>query len=192
MLKDSQKEKNELRSIWKVKRKKIFLDSSKDKDINFIKNFIKAVGCFRNKVIAGYNPINYETNCLNLLTYASKNGSKIALPYVNENKIIEFREWSEDQELIKDSLGILSPSSKNILIPDIIIIPLLCFNKKGVRLGMGLGIYDRNLPFFNLSVKYGLGFSGQETNHIIREDHDFLLDGVITEKKFFNFKGIKN
>ena len=57
---------------------------------------------------------------------------------------------------------------------------------------MGLGIYDRNLPFFNLSVKYGLGFSGQETNHIIREDHDFLLDGVITEKKFFNFKGIRN
>ena len=68
----------------------------------------------------------------------------------------------------------------------------LCFNKKGVRLGMGLGIYDRNLPFFDLSAKYGLAFSGQETNHIIREDHDFLLDGVITEKKFFNFKGIRN
>ena len=57
---------------------------------------------------------------------------------------------------------------------------------------MGLGIYDRNLPFFDLSAKYGLAFSGQETNHIIREDHDFLLDGVITEKKFFNFKGIRN
>ena len=42
------------------------------------------------------------------------------------------------------------------------------------------------------NAKYGLAFSGQETNHIIREDHDFLLDGVITEKKFFNFKGIRN
>ena len=192
MFKDYQKEKNKLRSIWKVKRKEFFLDFSKDKDTSFIKNFIKAVGCFKNKVIAGYNPINYETDCLNLLRYASKNGSKLALPYVNDKKIIEFREWSENQELVKDSLGILSPSSKNILVPDIIIIPLLCFNKKGVRLGMGLGIYDRNLPFFDLSAKYGLAFSGQETNHIIREDHDFLLDGVITEKKFFNFKGIKN
>ena len=57
MFKDYQKEKNKLRSIWKLKRKEFFLDFSKDKDTSFIKNFIKAVGCFKNKVIAGYNPI---------------------------------------------------------------------------------------------------------------------------------------
>ena len=54
---------------------------------------------------------------------------------------------------------------------------------------MGGGIYDRSLPFFNLSDKFGLAFSGQEVKCIQKEEHDFLIDGVITEKKVFIFKG---
>ena len=131
-------------------------------------------------------------NCLNLLNFASKEGSKIALPYTNENKILEFREWHFDDPLKKDTLGILSPSSKKIVIPDVIIIPLLCFDLNGTRLGMGLGIYDRSLPFYELSDKYGLAFSNQKTKRLIREEHDFLIDGVITEKNFLSFGRKKN
>ena len=56
---------------------------------------------------------------------------------------------------------------------------------------MGGGIYDRTLPFFELSDKFGLAFSGQQTNQIYREDHDFPIDGVITEKAVIIFKGKK-
>ncbi len=73
------------RQIWKI----------------FHKNFKKAVGTFKNKIIAGYNPINHEVNCLKLLNFASKEGSKIALPYTNKNKILEFREWNFDDPLKK-------------------------------------------------------------------------------------------
>tara|TARA_B100001113_G_C21067099_1_gene603917 strand:+ start:73 stop:651 length:579 start_codon:yes stop_codon:yes gene_type:complete len=192
MSKDQSKEKNKLRLLWKERRKNISLNFYDEYEKNFIKNFKKAVGSFRNKIIAGYNPINYEANCLNLLNFASNEGSKIALPYTNKNKILEFREWYFNEPLTEDKFGILSPSSKKIVIPDVIIIPLLCFDLSGNRLGMGLGIYDRSLPFFELSDKYGLAFSGQETKKLIKEEHDFLIDGVITEKNFLSFERKKN
>ena len=192
MSKDQSKEKNKLRLLWKERRKNISLNFYDEYEKNFIKNFKKAVGSFRNKIIAGYNPINHEANCLNLLNFASNEGSKIALPYTNKNKILEFREWYFNEPLTEDKFGILSPSSKKIVIPDVIIIPLLCFDLSGNRLGMGLGIYDRSLPFFELSDKYGLAFSGQETKKLIKEEHDFLIDGVITEKNFLSFERKKN
>ena len=68
---------------------------------------------------------------------------------------------------------------------------MLSFDLNGNRLGMGGGIYDRTLPFFELSDKFGLAFSGQQTNQIYREDHDFPIDGVITEKAVIIFKGKK-
>lgn len=192
MSKDISREKDKLRLLWKEKRKKLSLNFSNEYNKYFIKNFKKAIGIFENKIIAGYNPINHEVDCLNLLNFASKQGSKIALPYVKKNKIIEFREWSNTEPLVRDTLGILSPSSEKIVIPDVIIIPLLCFDLNGTRLGMGQGIYDRSLPFFELSDKYGLAFSAQETNKLITEQHDFLIDGVITEKNFLSFERKKN
>ena len=192
MSKDISREKDKLRLLWKEKRKKLSLNFSNEYKKYFIKNFKKAISIFENKIIAGYNPINHEVDCLNLLNFASKQGSKIALPYVKKNKIIEFREWSNTEPLVRDTLGILSPSSEKIVIPDVIIIPLLCFDLNGTRLGMGQGIYDRSLPFFELSDKYGLAFSAQETNKLITEQHDFLIDGVITEKNFLSFERKKN
>ena len=192
MSKDISREKDKLRLLWKEKRKKLSLNFSNEYKKYFINNFKKAIGIFENKIIAGYNPINHEVDCINLLNFASKQGSKIALPYVKKNKIIEFREWRNTEPLVKDTLGILSPSSEKIVMPDIILIPLLCFDLNGTRLGMGQGIYDRSLPFFELSDKYGLAFSAQETNKLITEQHDFLIDGVITEKNFLSFERKKN
>ena len=185
------KEKNKMRPIWKTKRDQLFLNSTdKDKDY-FLKNFISTFNELDGKVVAGYNPIGSEVNCLEILKYSFSKGALISLPFVNKKKFIEFREWKEGDDLEFDHSNILAPSNKNILIPDIILIPLLCFDLKGTRLGMGGGIYDRTLPFFDLSDKFGLAFSGQQANHIYREDHDFPVDGVITEKEVITFKGKK-
>lgn len=185
------KEKNKIRPIWKTKRDQLFLNSTdKDKDY-FLKNFISTFNELDGKVVAGYNPIGSEVNCIEILKYSFSKGALISLPFVNKKKFIEFREWKEGDDLEFDHSNILAPSNKNILIPDIILIPLLCFDLKGTRLGMGGGIYDRTLPFFDLSDKFGLAFSGQQANHIYREDHDFPVDGVITEKEVITFKGKK-
>jgi len=185
------KEKNKLRSIWKTKRNELFCNSLNNNMELFLENFISLAGDLKGKIVAGYNPIGSEVNCLEILDYAASAGALTSLPYVNKNNIIEFREWSNGDELKPDNLKILSPSKNKILIPDIILIPLLSFDLNGNRLGMGGGIYDRTLPFFDLSDKFGLAFSGQQTIQIHREDHDFPIDGVITEKAVIIFKGKK-
>lgn len=189
---DYSKEKNRIRPFWKAKREKLFSNVSDHDNETFLKNFISISGNLKGKVIAGYNPIGSEVNCLEILRYSMSKGALTCLPYVNKKKIIEFREWIDGDDLKLDYSNILAPCKDNILMPNIILIPLLCFDNNGTRLGMGGGIYDRTLPFFKLSDKFGLAFSGQQASRINREDHDYPIDGVITEKSVIFFKGKKN
>ena len=86
------KEKNKIRPIWKTKRDQLFLNSTdKDKDY-FLKNFISTFSELDGKVVAGYNPIGSEVNCLEILKYSFSKGALISLPFVNKKKFIEFRE----------------------------------------------------------------------------------------------------
>ena len=123
------KEKDKIRSIWKVKRKELFSNSSDLDNEFFLKNFISIAGQLNGKVIAGYNPLGSEVNCLEILSYSLSKGALTSLPYVNDKKIIEFREWINGDELRLDHSNIFAPYKGKILIPDIILIPLLCFDK---------------------------------------------------------------
>ena len=106
------KEKNKMRPIWKTKRDQLFLNSTdKDKDY-FLKNFISTFNELDGKVVAGYNPIGSEVNCLEILKYSFSKGALISLPFVNKKKFIEFREWKEGDDLEFDHSNTLAPSNK--------------------------------------------------------------------------------
>ena len=83
------KEKDKIRSIWKVKRKELFSNSSDLDNEFFLKNFISIAGQLNGKVIAGYNPLGSEVNCLEILSYSLSKVALTSLPYVNDKKIIE-------------------------------------------------------------------------------------------------------
>jgi 5-formyltetrahydrofolate cyclo-ligase len=71
--------------------------------------------------------------------------------------------------------------------PDLVLVPGLCFDSRGGRLGKGLGFYDKYLsvPPALDAAKVGLGFDVQITQkNLILESHDQLLDAVLTEKRF--------
>lgn len=70
---------------------------------------------------------------------------------------------------------------------DIVVVPLVAFDKKGTRLGYGGGYYDRFLGDLDSCKKIGIAFSVQELEQIEKEDHDVKLDMIITEKKIFKF-----
>jgi 5-formyltetrahydrofolate cyclo-ligase len=66
--------------------------------------------------------------------------------------------------------------------PDIILMPLLGFDKHGTRLGYGGGYYDRTLAHLTRRPKLlGFAFARQEVDYIPREAHDVPLDAVVTE-----------
>jgi 5-formyltetrahydrofolate cyclo-ligase len=119
---------------------------------------------------------------------------KIALPACEApDEPIVFRGWKPGDRLAPDAVGIASPlASAGDLTPDLIIVPLIAFDKTGARLGQGGGYYDRTLADLRLSKSappcIGLAFAGQQVDTVPREVHDQTLDGVLTELGYRAFR----
>ena len=74
--------------------------------------------------------------------------------------------------------------------PDLVIVPLLGFDRRGRRLGQGGGTYDRTLANLRASGRVfvlGLAYSVQETDEIPWEPHDERLDAILTEASYLEF-----
>jgi 5-formyltetrahydrofolate cyclo-ligase len=115
--------------------------------------------------------------------------AQAALPVaVDRTSPLTFRLWRPDQPLEKDACGIPAPpASAPEVLPNLLITPLLAFDRHGGRLGQGGGHYDRTLlalrrqrPVFVL----GVAFSGQEIDDVPVDAHDQRLDAIVTETEF--------
>ena len=144
--------------------------------------------CKKNKIknIGIYYPINFELNIINIANKLKKLSYKILLPVVGNQNKMSFRQWNDNEPLYINRFGILEPDSKNKIIkPNLILAPLLAFDKDKNRLGYGRGFYDRFLNSrSNTSsiITAGIAFSFQETKSITAEKHDKKLDYILTEK----------
>lgn len=144
-------------------------------------NFLKPLDI---RSIAGYYPLNDEFNILSILSTAELIGITIALPFINNiNNSMEFKQWSSRDKLRKNTHFYEPLPNSNTITPDLIIVPLLGFDRKGHRIGYGSGYYDRTLPLFIKSLKIALAYSNQEVDDIPVEKHDQKLDFIITEKE---------
>ena len=181
-------QKKIIRENFLLKREKLkesFTNKNKNELILNLDKFLNNTKYFS---IAGYYPIGSEIDCLEILENFQKKGIHTSLPFVKNDKFIEFREWRKQDILIEDIFNIPAPKKRSIVIPDLIIIPLVSFDKMGFRLGFGSGIYDRSLPNFPKSKKIGLAFSGQlNKRELPVSEFDYKLDAVVTEEDIFIF-----
>ena len=115
------------------------------------------------------------------------------MPIIDSNtKSMFFKKWKPDDKLIKGPLGNLEPlENEKFILPQILVVPMLSFDKKLYRLGYGGGYYDKSINilknYFKKEKKFfttiGLAYSIQEEKKIPRENHDMKLDYIITEKE---------
>ena len=99
---------------------------------------------------------------------------------------MDFIQWSSNEPLVINKFGIPEPSIGQIKFPDILLIPLLSFDKKLNRVGYGGGFYDRYIHRIKRKKKpflIGLGYSFQRVKSIPFNRYDKKLDFVVTEKK---------
>ena len=95
------------------------------------------------KIIGGYYPVNFEIDDLLLLKKFEKSKFNISLPVIKKNFQMDFYKWSFSEILKVNKYGIPEPETKNIVYPDILLVPLVAFDKNLNRLGYGGGYYDR-------------------------------------------------
>lgn len=113
-------------------------------------------------------------------------GARIALPAApRPHAPLVFRAFAPDQTLEPDAAKIPSPTAEaEGLVPDLIIAPLIGFDRDGYRLGQGGGYYDRTLAALRAAgplLVIGLAYAGQEVERAPRDDHDQPLDAILTE-----------
>tara|TARA_B100000767_G_scaffold241362_1_gene237796 strand:- start:419 stop:964 length:546 start_codon:yes stop_codon:yes gene_type:complete len=160
--------------------------NKKDIQINFNKilKILKKEN-INKKIIGGYYPINFEVDDLALLRKFEKNNFDISLPVIKRNFQMDFYKWSFTDPLKVNKYGIPEPDTKNIVYPDILLIPLVAFDKNLNRLGYGGGYYDRlieKLSKKKFIIKIGLALSIQKIDKVPINIYDQRLDYILTDK----------
>ena len=151
---------------------------------SLLKDILKKFNLLKNKKIGAYFPINYEIDCLEILKQLEKSGHKISLPITKKGNKMDFFEWSFKKPLLIGKIGIPEPCSKKKVYPDILLVPLVAFNKYKFRLGYGGGYYDRYIQKIKKIKKIltiGMAFSFQEVRKLPINKHDKKLDYIFTE-----------
>ena len=95
-------------------------------------------------IVSGFAPMKSEINPLPLMRKLSDAGAKLALPVVaGKGKPLTMRAWNFGEPLGSGVWGIREPKSEAAEVePDILIVPLLAFDRSGHRIGYGAGYYD--------------------------------------------------
>tara|TARA_B100001093_G_scaffold249279_1_gene238701 strand:+ start:25 stop:570 length:546 start_codon:yes stop_codon:yes gene_type:complete len=171
------------RKILDLRKKK----SNKNFEINlniFFSFFKNNNYIFKN--VGGYFPSNYEIDDLKILKFLEKKNFNILLPVIKKNNQMDFFNWSANDPLKINKFGIPEPIGRKIFIPDILLIPLVSYDRKLNRLGYGGGFYDRYIEKIEKHkkiIKIGLAFSYQKTKKIPINKFDKKLDFIINEKE---------
>jgi len=161
-------------------KRKIYIEFSK------IFNLIKKKTSLRKKIIGGYYPVNHEIDDLEILKKFEKKKVKISLPIIKKNFRMNFIQCSLKNVFVINKYGIPEPTEGKIVYPDILLVPLVAFDRNLNRLGYGAGFYDRSINFLKKrknTITIGLAFDFQEVSLIPVSKYDQKLDYIVTNNK---------
>ena len=133
-------------------------------------------------VIAGYWPLDGEIDIRPALFEAAAGGHVVGLPVTPpRGQALSFRRWWPGAPLRPGRFGTVKPDGP-IVTPDVLLVPLLAFDRAGGRLGYGGGYYDRTLAALPAGVvAIGCGFAAQEIDTVPMEPHDRHMHAIATE-----------
>ena len=138
--------------------------------------------------VSGYWPKGKEIDPRPLMATLAALGHPIGLPVmIGRDQPLLFRRWQAGEELEPVGFGLLEPPrSAPELVPRLLLVPLLAFDRTGIRLGYGGGYYDRTLAGLRAqdpTIAVGLAFAAQELDRVPHHEADQTLDWVVTERE---------
>jgi len=143
--------------------------------------------------VAGYWAVAGELPLAAIIGGLRGRGQVYHLPVIDDQKRLRFAPWWPGMDVAPNRFGIPEPaSSATRIAPDaleLVFVPLLAFDRRGHRLGMGAGYYDRTFAFLATGERprepllVGVAYAFQEIERVAHEPHDVRLDFVATERE---------
>ncbi|MBK1634666.1 5-formyltetrahydrofolate cyclo-ligase [Rhodovulum adriaticum] len=134
--------------------------------------------------VAGYMPIRSEIDPRPAMTALAAHGP-VAVPVIaGAGRPLRFRCWSPGCAMVPGPFGASVPEHGDEIVPEVLIVPLVGFDRCGARLGYGGGFYDRTLEGLRARgpvLAVGLAYAAQEIARVPVEPTDQPLDAIVTE-----------
>jgi 5-formyltetrahydrofolate cyclo-ligase len=145
-------------------------------------------------IVSGFMPLKSEINPLPLMRKLAGAGARLALPVIDaRGKPLILRAFTFGDALDSGQWGIREPKPEAPEVaPDIMLVPLLAFDRTGHRVGYGAGYYDRTIAKFRAMktvVAVGIAYAAQEIEAVPITERDARLDLVLTERDVIDLRG---
>jgi 5-formyltetrahydrofolate cyclo-ligase len=188
-----EEEKTALRALARDRRAEYHTRDGAEAARQVRDRFLARVPCPAGTLVAGYWPFGSEMDPMPLLEALHARGHPLALPVVERRRApLIFRRWKPGDEMSAHRFGMSEPLASSPRVdPDLIVMPLLCFDGQGNRLGYGGGFYDRTLVIqrkIKKTLAVGIAFAVQRVERIPTDIHDQKLDWIVTEKEALRAK----
>ena len=144
-------------------------------------------------IVSGFSPLKSEINPVPLMRRLSDLGAGLALPVVTgKGKPLMMRAWVFGEPLDSGVWGIREPKPEAAEVaPDILLVPLLAFDRNGNRVGYGAGYYDMTIAKLRALkpvTAIGIAFAAQEIPSVPVTPRDARLDLVLTEREIIDLR----
>lgn len=138
--------------------------------------------------LSGYMPIRTEIDPLPAMEEAAAHGP-VCVPVIEGKGLpLKFSRWTPGGALREGPFGAMVPEADDFITPEIMIVPLVAYDRRGGRLGYGGGFYDRTLEGLRAAgpvLAIGFAYAAQEAEDLPLEPTDQPLDMVVTEREVF-------
>ncbi len=140
--------------------------------------------------VAGYNAMQGEIPLQSVFNYCHTKKITTVLPIMRDKALL-FAPFTNHTTFSKKQYGILEPDTpeQDWLTPeqlDLVLVPLVAFDKTCNRIGMGGGFYDRSFAFRQSGkappTLIGVAHAFQEVDNVFAQEWDVALDGIATDK----------
>ena len=144
-------------------------------------------------VVSGYSPMKSELNPVPLMRKLVDAGAQLALPVVQgRGKPLTLRHWQFGAPLVSGVWGIREPGpDAPEVLPQIMLVPLAAFDRRGHRIGYGAGYYDMTIARIRAMqavTAIGIAFAAQEIAAVPDTPFDQRLDLVLTEREVIDLR----
>ena len=144
------------------------------------------------QIVSGFWPMRSEVDVRPLMFALREKGARLCLPAILDKTTIVFRELVRGAPLVEMGFGTVGPHEEAaVLDPAVMLVPLAAFDARGHRIGYGAGYYDRAIA--KLADKgqpprlIGIAFDCQEVAQVPDENHDVIIQEILTESGLRRF-----